>query len=500
MIIGLYSTRLIYNALGETNFGIFTVIGSTIGLLTILNTALNSTTMRFIGYSIGSQKNDLIGETFQSAITTHLIIGIFLILVLEIAGYQIFNNLINIPTDKIDDSRYLFHFVVLITFFTVIFVPFEAIISANEDFVFLSILDIISALLRLIIAATLFIVQSNWILSYYGLFLLIIQIISLLAAIIYIKLKYKQYQTKFRFEGNWIIIKEMLSYGKWSLLSSITGMGLNQGKDIIFNMFFGVGLNASNGIANTIGSNVNNFASSLSKAFNPALFKSEGAGNRNRLLELMETSSKFSIYLYILIAIPIYFKADYLVLLWLKSIPQFSVILIRLFIIMMFIEKLTFEITTAIRAVGNIKGIIIFESIVKILPIPISYFLFLNGFQPQYFLISMIFASVIITFSRLFFAKKILSINIMHYVKTVILRPTIICLSSYFSMFVVFKNTSDSLLIIFGEFFFTATILSLLIILLGLTKKEKQIFSSTYKKIYDKCRTLFNISKFPSNY
>ena len=58
VFISLYTTRLVLNALGASDFGIFGVVGGVITMLGFLNGAMSSATQRYMSYSQGEGDNE----------------------------------------------------------------------------------------------------------------------------------------------------------------------------------------------------------------------------------------------------------------------------------------------------------------------------------------------------------------------------------------------------------------------------------------------------------
>jgi hypothetical protein len=182
-------------------------------------------------------------------------------------------------------------------------------------------------------------------------------------------------------------------------------------------MFFGVTVNAADGISKTASAQVNTVASSMTQALNPQLVKSEGSGNRPKMLRFTEMATKFSVFLFALFAIPVILETPYLLNLWLKAVPEFAVIFCQLILIGLFLEKFTFEITSAIRAVGKIRNFQVAETILAVLSIPISYVVLKMGNPPYSVFGVNIFIAFLAIFVRLYFGKKVAGMNIHDFYK-----------------------------------------------------------------------------------
>lgn len=232
---------------------------------------------------------------------------------------------------------------------------------------------------------------------------------------------YKECKLNFKEYYNKTLAKTILSFSGWNLFGSLTSMSVTQVRSILLNMFFGVDLNAANGVAMQVTSHVNTFSSSMTRALNPQLVKSEGGGDRIRMLKLTELATKFSVFLFALFAVPVIIEMPYLFNIWLKEVPEYAIIFSRLILIGLLSDKFSFEITSAIRAVGTIRKLTVTESIIMALNIPISYTLFKLHYPPYSIFIVTILFSILIFFERLYFGRTVAGMNIPNFVKKTIL-------------------------------------------------------------------------------
>ncbi len=86
MGLSLYATRLVLNALGVADYGIFNLIAGLIAMLSFLNTAMATSTQRYLSYHQGKDDMQMQKKVFTNSLVLHVIIGIVIILGLECAG------------------------------------------------------------------------------------------------------------------------------------------------------------------------------------------------------------------------------------------------------------------------------------------------------------------------------------------------------------------------------------------------------------------------------
>lgn len=419
----LFTTRIILEALGPEDYGIWSLVGGIVALFSVIYSGLVSASMRFIAHALGSGNVLLLKQNFANSLLLHLIIGLLFIVVIEIAGFFLFGYSLKIPAEKFDVALTVFHFTVLATSLFVFIVPFEAILNANENMAALIFIDIIGIVLRIIVV----LVISNFknTLYYYGLLILIVQVIISTVKIIYCWIRYSVIRINIFKFFNKLLMKELVSFTFWNFFGSLAWVATSQFKGIFLNMFYGVTINGPNGIATNVGGQLNQASNSLTMALNPSLVKSEGSGNREKMIYITFLATKYSFFIFTFLALPLLIELPTLLKIWLKNVPSFTVDFCRLIIIYLLFEKSTFEITNSLRAVGNIKRFQLTETLIQLLNIPLSYFFLKLGYSPNVVFYVSVLLILFVCVERLYFANKILNINVVFFLKQTVLKTLV---------------------------------------------------------------------------
>lgn len=420
VFISLYATRLILNALGAEDFGLFSVVGGAIAMLTFLNNAMATATQRFMSFAQGEGNSEKQKNIFNVSLVLHFIIAILVVLLLELAAYFLFNGILNISSERIQVAKLIYQFLVISTFFTILSVPYDAVINAHENMFIVAILGILEALLKLVIAIYITTTSHDKLISY-GLLMSLLALLLLILRQIYCRRKYQEVQINFKAYFSKPLFKEMTHFASWSLLGCSSSMIANYGQGIIINMFFGTVVNAAQGIANQVSGQLGAFSSTMLKALNPLIAKSEGAGNRKLMLDASMFGSKISFFLLMFFIVPALIEMRFILTIWLKNVPEYAVIFCSLLLIRNLIEQLYVTLNTAIGAVGNIKKPQIVTSFFYIIPLIISYLLFLLDFPAYTLYFVFIISSILLTIVALYFAKLSCELSIKQYFKDVIL-------------------------------------------------------------------------------
>lgn len=487
IVLGLFTTRLVLDALGETDYGIFILVGGLIGMLAILNSSMSNASMRFMAHSLGSNDPERIKLTFNTTLHLHLIIGLILIVLMEIGGFLMFEYLVNIPDERFIAAQLVFHSMVLTTFVTIISVPYDAVINAHENLIFLSAVDVLGFVLKLGLAIYLFYSPYDQLITY-AFVLLAIQIVLRLIKQVYSRRKYQDCQINFKKYRDKKLRKEIVSFSWWNLFGSIASMSVTQMRSLLLNIFFGVDINAAEGISKSASNQLNTVSSSLTRALNPQIVKSEGSGNRKRMIKLTELATKFSGFLFAIFAIPAIIEMPFLLNLWLKEVPDFAIAFSRLLLAGLMIEKFTFEITNAIRANGNIKFMTIIESVIALLTIPVAVLLFYLEFAPYWIFIIYIGSTLLAALNRFYFAKHILGMHIRHFFRYAILpilTPLILIILLNIGVNIV--NEIELIRLIFS-FGITPLIFLFLFWKWSVSKEEKKTIMNIVSKVRSKFR------------
>src|SRR5690606_12650380 len=229
VLISLYSTRLILKALGAEDFGLFNVVGGAIAMLGFLNASMSAATQRFMSFAHGAGDKSKLNQIFNVSLVLHLIIAAILFVVLQIAGYFFFDGILNISEDRIDSAKLIYQFMIFSTLFTVISVPYNAVIIARENMLWIAILGIIEAVLKLSIAIYITYTLRDQ-LVVYGFSMAALSVLLLVLSGIYCHKKYLECKIRLQRQFNRKLMKEMTGFAGWSTTGSISGMVAQYGQ------------------------------------------------------------------------------------------------------------------------------------------------------------------------------------------------------------------------------------------------------------------------------
>jgi O-antigen/teichoic acid export membrane protein len=470
--ISLYSTRLILTALGAEDFGLFNLVGGAIAMLGFLNGSMAAATQRFISFSQGAGDFEKVKRIFNMSILLHAGVAILAVILLEIAGYFFFHSVFNISPDRVGVGKLIYQFMVASTFVTILSVPYEAVITSHENMLFFAIISILEAVLKLAIAFYITYAIADH-LYLYGLLTALLSVLLLIIRRIYCNRKYPECVINVKQHLDKPLLKEMTGFAGWQLLGTSSTMLAFYGQGILLNIFFGTIVNAAQAISNQISGQLGALATALIKAINPAIDKSEGSNNKELMLNLTMTSCKLSFFLMSIFYIPFFIEMPYLLKLWLKEVPEFTVIFCRLLLARNLIEQFGFPLILGVAAKGNIRGIQLSVFFVAFFPLLFAFLFFKMGFQPYTIYLVFLAYSVIIFVITIYYAVKEFELPFAYFMKDILLKS--ILTLTFFSviLFVTYLNIPQGLLRLAIIITLILIIYLPLIFLLGLNDLEK---------------------------
>lgn len=398
--ISLWTVPLVLRALGASDYGLYNLIAGVIAMLSFINGAMTVSTQRYLSVTLGMKDAEEMNYVYNASILLHVTIGAAIIVLFELAGLFLFSGFLNYEPERHTAAIWLYQLLIVSIFFTIASVPFDAVLNAHENMLVFSIISIVESLLRLVLAFSLPLVHSD-LLIWYGCGIAVISILLFLVKMAYVQLRYRDMRINCRRFYRRKLFREMLGFTGWNTFGAMAGVGRIQGIALILNTFFGTLINAAYGIANQVNGVLNYFSATIQKSINPQLMQSEGRGDRSRMVRISYYSSKYSALLISMLAIPLIIEAPYVLNLWLGDYPSYTVVFVRLVLIMSIINQLSAGIMTALQAVGEVKVYQLCVGTIILLNLPVAYWILKMGYAPHMVLIGAIVIDIIALLARL---------------------------------------------------------------------------------------------------
>jgi len=483
MGVSLYTSRVVLNALGIQDYGIYSVVGGVVTLFTFVNSAMSTVTQRFLAIDVGKKDWESLRKTFNSALVIHIGIALLVLLIAETIGLWFVNHKLNLPAGRIDETNFIYQFSILASMVSITQVPFNALIIVRERMNVFAMISIAEVVLKLLIVYFLYLSSFNKLETYSVLIFIALVIVSTIYKIYCLR---NFEESKFRFYKDKNLYKTLISYSGWNLFGNIAYVAKGQGTNMLLNIFFGTVVNAAYGIMIQVQTAINSFSSNFQMAVNPQIYKNYAQGDMPKMHKLMFQASKFSYYLMFVLVCPIIFNVHFILIWWLKNPPQYTAILVNLALVNLLIECVSRPLATGAMATGDIKWYQIIVGTILFLNLPLSYLAFKITNDPPVFLYITIILSFITFVLRLLFLKKMVALSISIFTKEVflpILYITCLCVGLLYA-FYFSAGLSDTFFKLVWESLVIVMVTLTVIFLLGFKKTEKaMIYNFIGKKL-----------------
>lgn len=490
MVIGLYSSRLVLEILGVSDYGLFAVVGGVLAMFTFISSSLAGATSRFLNTEMGKKDGD-VNAIFNINLLLHVVLASIIFLLAETVGLWYIYNKLNVADGKLDDAVFIYHVSIVTACLGIINTPYLSLFNAHERFKFTAILDIVNSLVRLGCILMLSLVPFDGILLFPGFSLTLLKLYTLIMMLTtvntflvfhYVSFRDWPWIIKRRFIPGWHRYKEVLSFGGWNLLSTVSFMARSSGSDLILNSFFGTAMNGAFAISKSVNQYVTTFSNNFDGASAPQIIQAYAAGDKNRYTYLANKMGKFNLLLFELIFFPLYIELDFILHLWLGSVPEGALVFTQLNLIVAGIALTSGGFTKIIEASGKIKWFKIQLSSFFLLCIPVGYYLFVFGFPAYSMLICFLGADLIQRIIQLVLMKQILHFDSWKYVKEAYVKPTLIAM--IMSLFIVIANSLPYSGTYFSvlKIFICMAVTCILVLNIGLNSTERKIILSSVKR------------------
>lgn len=380
MGISFYTSRIVLNALGVEDFGIYNVVGGIVAMFSVLSGSLSAAISRFITYELGKDNLLNLKKIFSSAVTIQLGIGLFILILAETIGVWFLNREMNIPTDRMLAANWVFQLSIITFIINLVSVPYNAVIIAHEKMSAFAYISIFEALGKLVIAFLIVVSPIDNLIFYAALMCVVALIIRIIYGY-YCQYCFEECRYSFIFDKTYL--KQMFKFAGWNFIGASSAVLRDQGGNIIINIFCGPAVNAARGIAFQVNNAVQGFVTNFMIALNPQITKSYASGNQKYMMSLIYQGGRFSYYMLLLFSLPILVNTHYVLALWLKIVPDHTVLFVRLILIFALSESISNPLVTAMLATGRIKNYQIVVGGLQMMNLPISYLLLRIGCIPE---------------------------------------------------------------------------------------------------------------------
>ncbi len=431
MLVTLYTTRIVLNILGETDYGIYNIVGGVIVLFSFIQTALSIATQRFLSFALGKNDFDLFKSTFSSSLLCFVILVISIVFLGETIGLYFLNTKLSFPEGSVSSANIVYQCTIATFVISMLRIPFEAAVISFEKMSFFAYVSVVEAILKLGMIFLLMILPGNKLIDY----AIVVMIIPLGSLLCYYLFCTKKIGCSLIYHRTTGLFKELFSYSGWSLLGASSNVMAKQGGNILLNIFFGVTVNAAYGISNQVNNAVTSLVGSFQTAFRPQIIKLYASNEKDGLYRLCFQTSAWSAYLVILFVIPLAFNIQEILSFWLVKVPDFSGTFIIWLFAYCYIDAMQTPLIVLISATGNVKVYQIWLSALIYLNLPLSYIAFKSGYSPVALMIIYTLINLTTAIVRTYYVNHLANFPSGKYIRKIVSRIIVTTIISLIAAF-----------------------------------------------------------------
>lgn len=485
MAVTLYTTRVVLHVLGASDYGIYNVVGGIVTMMNFINSALSSSSSRFLTYELGAGNKGRLDETFSASLNLHLVAAVIVLIISETVGLWFLYQKLVIPPERMVAAFWVFQFSVITMMLSFTQVPFNASLISHENMSIYAFIGLYEAITNLLVVYLISITSADKLIMY-ALVLMLNKAIVQLFMCFYTSNKYEE--CRFRLIKDTALYKKLLGYSGWDLIGNLAVVCQGQGISILLNMFFGPIVNAARAVASQVQGGVSLFVSNFLLAVRPQVVKNYAEGNTSRMYQLTFMGAKFSYLLMLALILPLCFEIKFILRIWLGTeVPENTDVFAIIVLITYLVETYHMSSLMAYHAIGRIKTGNLVGGSLMISSLPISYILLKLG-SPAY---SVFIAIFVVNFIQMVYSWWLIhgyvSFSYGELIRKVYLPTIVITILASIPPSIIFLLMLDGwvrlIILVLG----TEMPLLVLVYFLGLDKNERtSVMSLLMKKIIKK--------------
>lgn len=427
MVVSLYTSRIILHALGETDFGIYNVVGGVVAAFSFISGSLSAAVSRFITFELGKNDMDRLRKVFSTSVIIQFLLVLLIVVLTESVGVWFLNTQMTIPPDRMQAANWVLQFSIFTFAVNLVSIPYNALIIAHERMAAFAYISLFEAFGKLAIALLVMYSSNDRLIVYAVLMCLVAVTVRILYGC-FCKKHFKE--CTFRFCWDKDILREMFGFAGWNFIGASSSILRDHGGNILLNMYFGPSVNAARGIAVQVNTALMGFVSNFTMALNPQITKSYASGNHDYMMYLIYKGARFSFYMLLILSLPVLVNTHYILVLWLRLVPEHSVAFVQLILVFALSECISSPLITAMLATGRIRNYQITVGGLQMLNLPVSYVAIQLGCLPESVFVIAIVISQCCLALRICLLRGMIRLSVCRFVKDVYVNILLVALCS----------------------------------------------------------------------
>lgn len=479
MGVGFYTSRVVLDVLGVVDYGVYNVVGGTVGMIGTLYGPMAIATQRWITFALGKGDRETLKKVFSVCLSSQLLIAMLLLAAIELGGLWYLNTYAVIPPERMKAASWVFQLSAVTMSLTILNVPFHGAIIAHEKMEFFAAFAIVEALMKLLICFALpyASVDKLWL---YALLLFCISVLSFLFVQGYACRKFEE--ARWRFGWDKRLYKQITSFAAWDIVGNLAFIGYSQGTTLLVNMFYGPAMNAAAGIGGQATNIVNQLSANFQTALNPQITKYYATGALGEMHKLIFRGAKFSFFLVLVFAVPFFYEASFLLHVWLVEVPPHAVAFMRLGLFVCLLGALRGPLITAAMATGNVRKFQLSTNAVMLLICPVSYVVYKWGGVAETTTIVFVIALIGAILVSVYVLGELIKLGQKQFMTDVLGRSTLVAVVSFTLPYCVYVTMNEGWGRLFLLSFFSCIFTVLAVYGLGTDRQEKKFMAALVRE------------------
>ena len=418
MAVQLYTSRVVLNTLGVVDYGLYNVVGGIVTMFAFLNGAMVTSTQRYITFELGKGHLERLKVVFTTCVQIHFLISLIIVLLGETVGLWFLYEKMVIPDDRFTAAMWVYQLSILTMCVQVMSVPYNSDIVAHERMGAFAAISVVEVILKLAVVYLLVIGNFDKLILY----AILIAVIQLLIRYIYTRYCHKHFPESILIRAfDKSLVKEMSKFMGWNIWGNLAGTLFGTGLNLLLNVFFGPAVNAARAIAVQVETAISHFSSNFLMAVNPQITKLYAQNDLQDMHKLIFRASKFTFFLMLTLSLPVIMETDAILTVWLKIVPDYTVIFLRLLLCIVTIDAVARPLMTAAAATGDVK---LYQSLIGgilLSIVPIAYVVLKLGGSPESVYVVHLVICIIAFLTRLWVIKPMIRLSMRQYFYQVVL-------------------------------------------------------------------------------
>ena len=474
MAVCLYTSRVVLRMLGVQDYGIYDVVAGIVVMLSFLNNSLTTCTLRFLRFitvALGKGEHAYLNDVYSVSISIHVLMALFVLLLGETVGLWYVLTQLVFPPEMLWPVVVCYQCSLAMGMLMIVSMPYNATIIAYERMTAFAGITVMDAMLKLGVASALCLFAEGRRLVPYALLMLCAAVITRVSYSVYCRRAFPQ--LRFHFCRDRGIVREMLSFAGWSTFGNASIACNTQGLNLVLNSVGGPAVNAARGVAFQVQMAVTQFVASFQMAINPQITKSYAQGDVARTRELVLRSSRLSYMMILIIAIPLFLAAPWVLDVWLDRVPDHAVNFMRLMLLTSMVDAIANPMMIAAAATGRIRRYHTCIGTILLLTLPVAMVCVKWLAMPvEAVFVVLLLMTVLAQCARMVLCRSLFGLGISDFCRRVLSRVVIVSVLTVAPLSVLFRHVADVWQAV-GACFLSGAWLVAVIVAVGLQGDER---------------------------